>query len=114
MSQHPSLHELKSLTSRVIASRAAVRRGEMVDIGLLQEKVTKLCTGIEAMPAEAGRPFKTAVLGLLEETEALAEALRAALAILKEQLGASGDRRRALKAYGQRDGGRGGARLGSL
>lgn len=106
MTQNKIAHDLKHLTNRVVAARAAVRRGEVVQVSALQDETSRLCATVDELPAAGARDHRTLVIALLEEVDALTAALRAALDILREQLNGSGDRRRAMKAYGQPERGR--------
>ena len=102
MSSIESLEDdLRFLGNRVSWSRAALRKGEVVELASLQTQVEALCQGIEALPPEHSNKMKTGLLALVEEIDQLKVAINEGLEALKAQIGETASRRRALRAYGQ-------------
>ena len=101
MSHDEAQEAIQSLIGRAGAARAALRRGETVALSELESRVASLCQAMAAMPDPTARGLMPRLMALLEEVDALRQQLRAGLAILKDQIGDSSERRRAHKAYGR-------------
>ena len=93
--------DLRFLTNRVTWAKAAVAKGEVIDLASLQPQVEDICRRIDALPEAERAPFKNGLLALIEEIEQLGLALGAGLEALRVQIGETASRRRALRAYGQ-------------
>ena len=68
--------ELEKAVSLVTAARRLLATGTMVDLSALEVKVRFVCTTVEEMDRDEGRPLRPAMESLIAGLDRLAAAIR--------------------------------------
>lgn len=91
--------DIQALAGTIGAAREAVLAGTEVDLAPLRDRADALCAlGTEIAPG-GGAEIKPLLVGLIDEFDRLADALRARHREIAGEMGGSQNRRRAHTAY---------------
>ena len=72
--------EVAKVASLVLTARRLLASGTLVDLSAIEERVRGLCSAIEAMPREDGRPLREDLLVLIDKLNRLGDDLKEQLA----------------------------------
>ena len=97
------VRRLQAASTVVSEARAAVERGDLVDLAGLDREVDGICKGLTGVDPEESESLKTALIALASDLDHLTTALSGAHKKLAKDLGELGNRQRAVKAYGSRE-----------
>jgi len=95
-------HRLAALENQIQRLRAQAAAGESFDLTPLERRVADLCAGIEGLPSHEARRLRVSLLALIADFDLLAGQLKAHVEQLRAELNATGERRRAARAYAGR------------
>ncbi|RMD63728.1 MAG: hypothetical protein D6826_04170 [Alphaproteobacteria bacterium] len=95
---------LRTIEGDVRRAQAMLAAGDAIDLSALQDRVDALCAGMAALPAGQAHRLRPATLALIDDLNALARIVEVRLDELKTQLSDTGQRTRAVGAYGRAPG----------
>ncbi len=96
---HGLSDRLATLDCQIQRLRAEAAAGKAFDLTPLQTRVADLCAAVERLPLDEARRLRVSLLALLADLDLLADQLKAHLDQLRAEVGATGERRRAARAY---------------
>lgn len=91
--------DIEALAGAIGAAREAVAAGMEIDLGPLQTRAEALCAASAEVAPGGEAAVRPLLIGLIDEFDRLAEALRARQDEIAGALGGSRNRRRAHTAY---------------
>ena len=97
------VRRLQAASTVVAEAKAAVERGDLVDLAGLDREVDGICKGLTGVNPEDSESLRSALIALASDLDHLTSALSGAHKKLTKDLGELGNRQRAVKAYGSRD-----------
>lgn len=105
MSDPNGLEALVQTLSGVIArARTEVEAGNLVDLTAVEAAVNELCGDATALSPSDGNSLRPRLLALMDDFGHLSRSIETRLVEIKRELGNTGGRQNALRAYGKTPG----------
>lgn len=94
---------LAAAATVVSEARRTIEQGNLVDLSGLETEVNTICEALRILPKGQGESLKPMLVSLAADLDTLTQALTAAHSKLVADIGALGNRQRAVKAYVQKE-----------
>ncbi|MHA1601204.1 MAG: hypothetical protein ACTSW2_10290 [Alphaproteobacteria bacterium] len=105
MSEKNELSGLVQTLSGVVArARTELEAGNLVDLTAVEAAVNELCGEATTLSSADGNSLRPRLLALMDDFGHLSRSIEARLVELKQELGDTGGRQNALRAYGKTPG----------
>ncbi len=105
MSETIGLGKLVQALSGVVArARMELDAGNLVDLTAIEAGVNELCAQATTLSPSDGKTLRPRLLALMDDFGHLSRAIETRLGELKQELGDTGGRQSALRAYGKTPG----------